>query len=144
MRNYALLNYAKAKNKKSKKAELQKLENGVPRSLDEKGQPIIPESADGKDAGRPPVDGTPYFQAEGDNGERILYREDSIKKLLNNNSLRYEANMQAFIDEYRDYSVEVHGLIIRGKGGSKKPKKGGNEQKDFALISNKRSMQKRT
>ena len=80
---------------------------------------------------------------EGDNGEKILYREDSIKKLHNNNSLRYEKNMQAFIDEYHDYSAEIHGLIIRNKGSTKGKKKNVDDTKDFALITNKRELNNR-
>ena len=55
--------------------------------------------------------GEPYFMIEKRNGEKILYREDSITKLHANNSLRYEDNIKAFMDDYHDYSVEVHGIV---------------------------------
>ena len=128
------------KDKRNQKPR-QVLSNGIPCKLNEKGLPI-PPSGDDIANEDPEASGQPYFQVEGDNGEKILYREDSIKKLHNNNSLRYETNMKAFIDEYHEYSVGVHGLIIRNKG-STKGKKNVDEQKDFALISNKKELTSR-
>ena len=126
--------------RRDKRHQRQVLSNGIPCKLNDKGLPIPPSGDDPEDVD-PEASGQPYFQVEGDNGEKILYREDSIKKLHNNNSLRYETNMKAFIDEYHDYAVEVHGLIIRNKGSTKGKKV--DDTKDFALITNKKDLNKR-
>ena len=125
----------------NRKHQKQILSNGIPCKLNEKGLPIPPSGDDSANED-PEASGQPYFQVEGDNGEKILYREDSIKKLHNNNSLRYETNMKAFIDEYHEYSAEIHNLIIRNKG-STKGKKNVDEQKDFSLITNKKELNNR-
>ena len=72
----------------------------------------MPIRADDEDEeARAEASGEPYFCIEKRNGEKILYREDSIKKLHNNNSLRYENNIKSFMDDYHNYSVEVHGIV---------------------------------
>ena len=81
----------------------------MPCKLNAKGMPIRADDED--EEARAEASGEPYFCIEKRNGEKILYREDSIKKLHNNNSLRYENNIKSFMDDYHNYSVEVHGIV---------------------------------
>ena len=75
-------------------------------------------------------------QLAGEGGEKLIYRQDSIRKLCSNDSRRYEESMRKFEVERRDYANKVHHLIVKkGTQAKKKPK---NETKtDVRLESNK-------
>ena len=85
-----------------------------------------------------PAGGKPFLRLTGENGEKLIYRQDSIKKLYNNDSKRYEDSMQKFEEERRAYANAVHYLIIKQRGGTtqkKKSKVGG--FKELPLKTNK-------
>ena len=128
----------KGKARSNSRQPTQMLSDGVPCRLNAKGLPIRSNVDDAE--AKAEASGEPYFSIEKRNGEKILYREDSIKKLHNNNSLRYENNIKAFMDDYHDYSVEVHGIVCQKNKGGKKDKGNVDEQKDFALVTNKRTL----
>ena len=52
---------------------------------------------------------------------KMLYSQDSLKKLLENDTLKYEESMQAVFDEFQDYSLQTYFYISnRHKNGTKK------------------------
>ena len=95
--NQALLAYLKAKHRAHTigKQFRGRLVNGVPCKVDGKNNPIIDplKQPPKKKNENEPVDPTevnqPYFEIEGSNGMRMLYREESVKNLMNNSIVRY-------------------------------------------------------
>ena len=68
------------------------LSDGVPCRLNAKGLPIRSNVDDAE--AKAEASGEPYFSIEKRNGEKILYREDSIKKLHNIFWLKFKAPIE--------------------------------------------------
>ena len=72
------------------------LQNGVPCKLDVRGnaildpltQPIAPKNKKEDEVDPASVD-QPFFVIKGHNGTNLIYREDSVKNLMNNSVVRY-------------------------------------------------------
>ena len=50
------------------------------------------------------------------NGRKMLYRDESIKKLLDNDSFRYEQSLKHVVDDYLELSRETNEHIMQRKG----------------------------
>ena len=74
------------------------LKNGVPCKLDSRGnaildpitQPIKPKNAQEDESADPESINQPFFVIKASNGGKMIYREDSIKNLMNNSIVRYD------------------------------------------------------
>ena len=87
--------------------------------MNDKGLPIISASIDSdgdqedNSKFRKGLIDKPFVQLEGEGGQKLFYRQDSIKRLYNNDSRRYEESMRKFEDERREYANKVHHLITK-------------------------------
>lgn len=52
----------------------------------------------------------PYLVLKSKRGN-ILYSEDSFKRLLNNDTLKYEKNMKTVIDDFMNFSTKSYYFI---------------------------------
>lgn len=102
----ALMKYLKQKKRQRSQGRhvSQTLKNGVPCKLDNRGNAIIDPLTQppkvmkaGQESEIDPTSiNQPFFVIEGENGSRMIYREDSIKNLMNNSIVRY--NDSAVLD----------------------------------------------
>ena len=75
----------------------QKLKNGVPCKLDARGNPVIdklsqpskPKGTDEDTEIDPASIDQPFFVIKASDGTKMIYREDSVKNLMNNSIVRY-------------------------------------------------------
>ena len=86
----------------------QTLVKGAPCEIDHLGLPV------GNNCDQFDENGQKPLEVRGSDGEKILYRQESIERLIDNNSLRYESGMKSFIDDYLDHSShKVHKLTVK-------------------------------
>lgn len=114
--------------------------------MNDKGLPIISASIDSDEDEEDTAKfrkGTvekPFVQLVGEGGTKLIYRQESVRKLYNNDSRRYEESMKKFEDERREYANKVHHLITKKRAQARK--RGKNEtQADVRLESNKLDLQ---
>ena len=107
----SISNYLRCKKRAKQLGEkrTQVLRKGAPCNVNDSGKPIEVDSESD-------LEGKVFFEAEGMDGAKILYRDESIERLWKNDSLRYEKGMKDFIVAYKEHSSMVmHDLIIRNR-----------------------------
>ena len=88
----------KRKSRQRRSMPSRTLMNGVPCKLDNRGnaildpltQPVKTQSASKNEEIDPTSISQPFFVINGHNGTKLIYREDSIKNLMNNSVVRYD------------------------------------------------------
>lgn len=88
----------KRKSRQRRSMPASTLMNGVPCKLDDRGnaildpltQPVKTQSGSKDEEIDPTSISQPFFVINGHNGTKLIYREDSIKNLMNNSVVRYD------------------------------------------------------